>query len=41
MERAYIAGDAIQVGWVAVPILIAVGFVLWKVAKIISAAFSN
>ena len=40
---AYVEGFAIQVGsiWVAIPILIAVVFGLWKLVKIVWAAFSN
>jgi len=41
MERAYVEGYAIQVGWVAIPILVAVVFGLWKLVKIVWAAFSN
>jgi hypothetical protein len=40
---AYVEGFAIQIGsiWLAIPILIAVVFGLWKVVKIVWAAFSN
>ena len=40
---AYVEGFAIQVGsiWVAIPILVAVVFGLWKLVKIIWVAFSN
>ena len=40
---AYVEGFAIQVGsiWVAIPILVAVVFGLWKLVKIVWAAFSN
>jgi hypothetical protein len=40
---AYVEGFAIQVGsvWVAIPILVAVVFGLWKLVKILWAAFSN
>jgi hypothetical protein len=36
-EAAYVYGSATQVGsiWVAVPILVAVIFGLWKLAKIV------
>ena len=39
----YVEGFAIQVGsiWVAIPILVAVVFGLWKLVKIVWAAFSN
>ena len=42
-DRAYVEGFATQVGsiWVAIPILVAVVFGLWKLAKIIRAALSN
>jgi hypothetical protein len=40
---AYVEGFASQVGsiWVAIPILVAVVFGLWKLVKIVWAAFSN
>ncbi len=40
---AYVEGFAIQIGsiWLAIPILIAVVFGLWKVVKIVWAAFSS
>jgi hypothetical protein len=40
---AYVEGFAIQIGsiWLAIPILIAVVFGLWKVVKIVWEAFSN
>jgi len=40
---AYVESFAIQVGsiWVAIPILVAVVFGLWKLVKIVWAAFSN
>ena len=40
---AYVEGFAIQVGsiWLAIPILVAVVFGLWKLVKIVWAAFSN
>ena len=40
---AYVEGFAIQVGsiWVAIPILVAVVFGVWKLVKIVWAAFSN
>ena len=40
---AYVEGFAIQVGsiWAAIPILLAVVFGLWKLVKIVWAAFSN
>jgi len=40
---AYVGGFAIQIGsvWVAIPILVAVVFGLWKLGKIIWAAISN
>jgi len=40
---AYVEGFAIQVGsiWVAIPILIAVVFSFWKLAKIVWAAISH
>ena len=42
-RRVHVEGFAIQVGsiWVAIPILIVVVFGLWKLAKIVGAAFSN
>ena len=42
-DGAYVHDFAIQVGsiWVAIPILVAVVFGLWKLGKIIWAAFSN
>jgi hypothetical protein len=42
-EGAYVEGFALQVGsiWVVIPILIAVGFGIWKLAKMVWAAFSN
>jgi hypothetical protein len=40
---AYVEGFAIQVGsiWVAIPILVAVVFGLWKLVKIVRAGFSH
>lgn len=39
---AYVEGFAFQVPiWLAVVILIAVGFGLWKLAKVVWAAISN
>jgi hypothetical protein len=40
---AYVSDFAIQIGsiWVVIPILIAVVFGLWKVVKIVWAAFSH
>jgi hypothetical protein len=42
-DAAYVEGFAIQVGsiWVAIPILIVVVFGLWKLGKVVWAAFSN
>ena len=42
-NRSVVEGFAIQVGsiWVAIPILAAVLFGLWKLVKIVWAAFSN
>jgi len=41
--HAYVEDFATQIGsvWVAIPILVAVVFGLWKLAKIIRAAISN
>jgi hypothetical protein len=42
-EYVYVQDFAIQVGsiWVAIPVLVAVVFGLWKGAKIVWAAISN
>lgn len=42
-DGVYVEDFAIQVGsiWVAIPILVVVVFGLWKLAKIVRAAFSN
>jgi hypothetical protein len=42
-EAAFVHDSATQVGsiWVAIPILVVVVFGLWKIGKIIWAAFSN
>jgi hypothetical protein len=42
-DHAYVEDFAIQVGsiWVAIPILVAVVFGLWKLVKIVRAGFSN
>jgi hypothetical protein len=42
-DGAYVQGFAIQVGdiWVVIPILIALGFGLWKLVKIVLAAISH
>ena len=42
-EAAYVHGSVTQVGsiWVAVPILVAVVFGLWKLGKIIWAQFQT
>ena len=39
-DGAYVEDFAIQV-WVAIPILVAVVFGLWKLVKIVRAGFSN
>lgn len=42
-DGAYVEGFALQVGsiWVVIPILVAVVFGIWKLAKMVWGAFSN